>query len=126
MAVDLEPVAQAGLDDADVPVHLVDQTVDVGDQLGGEVGAMAGDDGPQQQPAEPWRRLDREHEVAERQPPGRRQRAGVPHLQLGQQHQSTLRARAAGEARAGVVRRSAGVAEVVGGGAPERLEHGGA
>ncbi|CAN5704442.1 hypothetical protein BH18ACT2_BH18ACT2_21550 [soil metagenome] len=90
VAVDLEPVAQPGLDDAHVAVDLVDQPVDVGDEVGGQVGAVTGDHSTEQQPAEAGRRLDRQHEVAESDPPGRRQRPGVPHLQLRQQHESTL------------------------------------
>ena len=40
----------------------------------------------EQQPAEAGQRIDRQHEVAEGDAPGRGDRAGVPHLQLGEQH----------------------------------------
>ena len=90
VAVDLEAVAQPRLHDADVAVDLVDQPVDVGDEVLGDVADVAGDDGTEQQPAEAGRRIDGEHEVAEREPPRRRQRPRVPHLQLGQQHPGTV------------------------------------
>ena len=86
MAVDLEAVAQARLDDAHVPVDLVDQPVHVGDEVVRHVADVAGDDRSEQQPAEPGRRVDGQHEVAQRHAPRRRQRPGVPHLDLRQQH----------------------------------------
>ena len=42
---------------------------------------------PSNRPAEAGRRVGRQHEMAERHPPRRRDRAAVPHLQLGEQHQ---------------------------------------
>ena len=66
VAVDLEAVAQPGLDDAHVAVDLIDQAVDVGHELVGHVADVPGDDGAEQQAAEPGRRIDRQHEVAER------------------------------------------------------------
>ena len=86
VTIDLEPVPQPGLDDPVVAVDLIDQAVDVGDQLVGDVPDVAGDDGTEQQAAEAWRRVDGQHQVAERDPPRRSERAGVPHLQLRQQH----------------------------------------
>ena len=86
VAVDLEAVAQPRLHDALVAVDLVDQAVDVGHQLDGDVADVAGDDGAEQQPAEPRRRVDRQHEVAEGEAPRRRERPGVPHLELGEEH----------------------------------------
>ena len=90
VAIDLEAVAQAGLDDAHVPVDLVDQPVDVGHEVLGTSPMWPASDGAEQQPAEAGRRVDGQHEVAERQAPRRRQRPGVPHLQLGQHHPGTV------------------------------------
>ncbi len=86
VTVDLEPVPQAGLDDPLVAVDLVDQAVDVRDQLDRDVADVTGDDGAEQQTAEARRRVDGQHEVAERDAPRRSERAVVPHLELGQQH----------------------------------------
>ena len=47
---------------------------------------VVGDDGAEQQPAEARRGVDRQHQVPERDPPGRGDGPGVPHLQLGQHH----------------------------------------
>ena len=90
VAIDLEAMAQAGLDDALVPVDLVDQPVDVGDEVLRDVTDVAGDDGAEQQAAEARRRVDGQHEVAEGDPPRRGQRPGVPHLELGEEHPVNL------------------------------------
>ena len=86
VAVHLEPVAQSRLHDADVPVDLVDQAVHVGHELVGDLADVAGEHRPEQQAAEAGSRVDREHEVAERDAAGRRQRPRAPHLELGEQH----------------------------------------
>ena len=86
VAVDLVAVQQARLHDALAAADLVEQAVDVGDEVVVDVGQVLGDHRAEQQPAEAGQRIDREHEVTERDTPGRRDRAGVPHLQLGQQH----------------------------------------
>ena len=86
VAVDLEPVPEAGLDDPLAEFDLADQAGDVGQQVGVDASDVVGDDGTEQQSTESRRRIDREHEVPERHPPGGHRRPGVEHLQLGQQH----------------------------------------
>ena len=44
---------------------------------------------PSSRPPKPGRRVDRQHEVAEREPPRRGERPGVPDLELGQQHRAS-------------------------------------
>ena len=69
MTVDLEPVAQAGLDDAHAPVDLVDEAMDVGHEIGVDLADRRRGDGAEQQPAETGRRIDGQHEIAERDAP---------------------------------------------------------
>ena len=88
--VDLVAVAEPGLHDPLAAVDLVDETMDVGHEVVVDLVEVGGDDGAEQQAAEAGRRVRREHEVAERDPPGRRHRPRVPHLQLSQQHARTL------------------------------------
>ena len=64
--------------------------MDVGDEVLRDVGDVAGDDGADQQAAEAGRRVDGQHEVAECDPPRRRQWPGVPHLELGEEHPANL------------------------------------
>ena len=87
VTVDLEPVAQPRLHDSLAALDLVDQPHHVGHQIGVDAGEVLGDDGAQQQPTEPGRRVDRQHQVAERDPTGRHRRPGVEDLELGEQHQ---------------------------------------
>ena len=84
--VDLEAVAQARLHDAVALLDLADEPGDVAEQVVVDTADVVGDHGTEQEPAEAGRRIDRQHQVAERDPPGRHRRPGVEDLQLGQQH----------------------------------------
>ena len=90
VAVDLEAMAKPRLHDALVAVDLVDQAVDVGDEVVGDVVDVAGDHCAEQQAAEPGRRVDGQHQVAEGDTPRGRQRPRVPDLELGQEHRSDV------------------------------------
>ena len=89
-------MAQPRLHDPLAAFDLVDQAPHVGHEVVDDTDDVLGDDGAEQQPAEARRRLDRQHHVAERHPPGRHRRAGVEDLQLGQQHDAAAVRRTAG------------------------------
>jgi hypothetical protein len=84
--IHLEPVAQSRLEDAPSCFDLVDQPVDVGDEIVVDVRDVTGDHRAQEQPSESGRGVDRQYEVAERQPSRGSQRAGVPQFEFGEQH----------------------------------------
>ena len=117
VAVDLEAVAQPRLHDALVPVDLVDQPVDVGDELVGDVADVAGDDGAEQQPAEAGRRVDGQHEVAEGEPRASAPAAGcaTPRARPGASPNGTGRAPCGTLRRASDVLRGRGERSVLGG-----------
>ena len=60
--------------------------MDIGDKVVVDVVEMMRDDRTEQQSAETGSRVDRQDQFAERNTPRRGDRARVPHLQLGQQH----------------------------------------
>ena len=86
VAIDLIAVAEPGLDDPLAELDLADQSVHAGHQVVVDAGQMSGHDGAEQQAAEARGRVDRQHHVAERDPPRRDGRARVPDVDLGQQH----------------------------------------
>ena len=84
--IDLEAMTQSGLHDPRAGLDLGDQSVHVGHEFVIDAVEVLGDDRAEQQPAEPGRRVDRQHHVAERHATRRHRRAGVPDLELGEQH----------------------------------------
>ena len=70
MPIDLIAMQQARLDDPFAATDLIEQPMDIGDQILVDVGQMRGDHRAEQQPAETRRRIDRQHEMAERQRDG--------------------------------------------------------
>src|SRR5690606_38018286 len=84
--VDLEAVPESRLHDSFAALDLTDQAHDVGLQLGVDAGDVLCHDGAEQESTEPGRRVDGQHQIAERHPPGRHCGSGVEHLQLGEQH----------------------------------------
>jgi len=85
--VEREAVAQAGLDDALAPLDLVHETMEIGQQVEVDGAEVGGHDGAEQDAAESGRRVDGEHQMAERDAPRRGEGARMPHLELGQQHE---------------------------------------
>jgi hypothetical protein len=90
VAVDLKSMPQSRLYDPVATLDLVDQSMHVRVQLVVDPMDVAGDDGAEQQSTESRRRIDREDEVTERQATCRHSRAGVPQLELGEQHASRV------------------------------------
>ena len=88
--VDLEPVAEPGLGDAPARFQVGDEAAQLGEQVGVEVPDVGGHDAPEQEPAEPGRRIGGERRAAERHPPRRCDGPAVPDLELGQQHRATV------------------------------------
>jgi hypothetical protein len=81
---------QSRLHDPVAMLDLVDQSMHVRVQLVIDPMDVAGHDGAEQQPTKSRRRVDREDEVAERQATCWHGRAGVPQLELGEQHASRV------------------------------------
>ncbi len=86
VAVDLVAMQQPWLYDALAAADLIEQPVHIGDEVAGDVGEMCSDHRAQQQAPEARRRIDRQHQVSQRDATRRRDRTRVPDLQLGQQH----------------------------------------
>ena len=89
-AVDLETVTQAGLHDVVAAIDLIDQTMDVRPQVVVCRVHMGGNDRSEQQPAESRSGVGRQHQMAERDAPRRREWATVPHLEFRQQHRDNV------------------------------------
>ena len=94
VAVDLEPVTQAGLHDALTRLDLADEQGEVGHQVRVEATDMGRDYAPEQEAAEAGGRLDRQREMTERDATRRRNRTRMLDLELGQQHAKPGAARA--------------------------------
>ena len=77
VAVDLVAVAQTRLHDPLAASDFVDQAPDVRHEIVDDTDDVLGHDRTEQQSAEARRRLDRQHHVTERDPPGRHRRTGV-------------------------------------------------
>jgi hypothetical protein len=90
VAVDLKSMPQSRLHDPVATLDLVDQSMHVRVQLVVDPMDVAGDDGAEQQSTESRRRVDREDEVTERKATCWHSRAGVPQLELGEQHASRV------------------------------------
>lgn len=86
MAVDLVAVAKTWLRDPSTPVDLIEQPMDIGDQVGIDLGEMCSHDGTEQEPAKSGRRIGGQHEVTQRDPTRGCRGARVPHLELSEQH----------------------------------------
>ena len=89
--VDLEPVPEPGLHDAVTALDLADQPVDVTDQIVRDAVEMRRHDRAEQQTPESRCRVDGQHHVPERHPPGGNRRSGVPDLEFGEQHLAPTR-----------------------------------
>ena len=86
VSIDLEPMAEPRLDDPVPGLHLVDQTVHVGDVIVVDTIEVLSDDRAEHQTAETWRRVDRQDHVSERDPSCWLNRTTVEDLQFGQEH----------------------------------------
>ena len=84
--VDLVAVTQARLRDALSVFDLADQPVDIGHQIGVDVGQMRRDHRTEQQTSEAGHRVGGEHQVPQRDTARGGGRTGVPDLELGEQH----------------------------------------
>ena len=91
VAIDLIAMTQTGLHDSLAPRNLPEETMHVGNEIGVDVTEVSSDNGTEQQASEAGRRLDREHEVAERDTSSGSVRSRMPHLELGQQHAGNAR-----------------------------------
>ena len=86
VAVDLETMAQAWLHDPVTALDRCEQTVDIGDEVVVDAVQVLRNDGAEQQPAEARCRIDRQHQMAERDPSRGHCWTCVPDLDLCQQH----------------------------------------
>ena len=84
VAVGLEAMAQPRLHDPLVTLHLGEQPVHVGHELGIDLGRVGRDDRREEHAAEARCGLRRQHERAERDAARRREGPRVPHLELGE------------------------------------------
>ena len=86
VAVDLEPMPQPRLHDAITVLDRGQQPVDIVHQVVVDPVQVLGHDRSEEEPTESGRRIDGQHEMAEREPPCRLGRPRVPDLDLGEQH----------------------------------------
>ena len=86
VTVDLEPMAQPGLDDAVIALDRREQAMHVGDQIVFDPVEILGDDRAEQEATEARSRIDGKHQMPQREPARRLCGPGVPDLDLGQQH----------------------------------------
>jgi hypothetical protein len=82
--VNLKAVQKSRLHDPLAVLHLVHQPMEVGQQVLVYPVKIGSEDGSEQQTTEPRQRIHRQEQMAERKPPSRGNRAGMPHFKLSQ------------------------------------------
>jgi hypothetical protein len=85
VTIDLESMAQTGLGDSFTALNLHQKSMHIGYDVVVDFGYVPGHDRTDQEPTESGGRLARQHHVPERHPTRGSERAGVPHLEFGEQ-----------------------------------------
>ena len=89
--VDLESVPQSRLDHTLTVTYFVNQPVDITDLIIIDATEVRGNHRTDEEAAEPWSRVDREHHVTERDTSRRHRWPCVPDLEFGKEHGDKFR-----------------------------------